>query len=256
MFLSLQVLTCNSLRHTSWVYALRFLRVSLSMQTGSNHDALAALQNLRSISALAESKGDIGIFITCAAFEAMAHLRISAPDSIEQAHRAIASARSYQFEVHPSSMPQVSSLLDVIDLVCILEQGNSPDQIQDKTKALSQALDHDLEKAPSMNWDENGLFMVSVIEKDSGLVDQSGGIFQRTKAGKIALTFSWLPQRDLYLVGYYLNGFTRMQVTVKDNISKANSYLQMGLKATRGKIRQLGLHYPLTNSLQNISKSQ
>lgn len=205
------------------------------MQTGSNHDALAALQNLRSISALAESKGDIGIFITCAAFEAMAHLRISAPDSIEQAHRAIASARSYQLEVPPTAIPQVWALLDVIDLVCILEQGHSPDQIQEKIRALSQTLDNDLVDSPSMNWKEDGLFMVAVAEGDSSLVQQSGGIFQRTRAGRTALTFSWLPQRDLYLVGYYLNGLTRMQVTVKDNVSKANSYLQTGLKATKGR---------------------
>lgn len=215
-------------QHVAWIYAFRFLRVSLSLQIPSHPETSSALQNLHSISALAERQGDKAIYVTCAALEAMVHLRTPGSDSIEQAQRAIASARSLQLETSVKDLGQIVALVDFLDLACSL-QHYIPDQALAKMATMQAIMDQAV--LPNKDKDmDNGTFTVLLDQSSGGqLTASTGGIFQKTADGRDQLTFSWLHRRDLYSLAYYLSGVTSH---LKNEV-KAENYLREGLKLIR-----------------------
>jgi len=227
--LSMWLINCRY-QHVVWIYAFRFLRVSLSLQMPSHPETSSVLQNLHSISALAERQGDKAIYVTCAALEAMVHLRTPGSDSIEQAQRAIASARSLQLETSIRDLGQIVALLDFLDLACSL-QHYIPDQALAKMATMQAIMDQAV--LPNKDKDmDNGTFTV-LLDRSSGgqLTASTGGIFQRTVDGRDRLTFSWIHRRDLYSLAYYLSGVTSQF----KHEGKAENYLREGLKLIRGK---------------------
>jgi hypothetical protein len=71
--------------------------------------------------------------------EAMAHLRFNSPESMEQAQRAIAAARTHQFDV-AAQLPQLTGLAHILDVVCSIKQGN-PMIMMDKLKNMQIMMD-------------------------------------------------------------------------------------------------------------------
>ncbi|KAF2097469.1 hypothetical protein NA57DRAFT_77726 [Rhizodiscina lignyota] len=220
----------ETFQHTAWTYALRFLRVTLSSQMESHQESLVALQHLRSISATAESFGDVEIFITSAAFEAMIHLKSGGPESIEQAQRAIASARSYQLQLPSTELSQVWAILDIVDLACSLKHSQNPEQANMKMNAMQHLMD---EANPKLAWNSDGSFTVCLNHiVDPNLIGNTGDILNFESKGQVSLSFHWLPQRDLYMLGYYLSGITAIQSkSITDD--KANNYLLEGLRMAK-----------------------
>ena len=220
-------------QHVVWSYALRFLRVSLSLQKASGLELLSAVQNLRAISDLSHANGDRAVFVTCATLEAMVHLRTHGLDSIEQAQRAIASARSHQLQMTSKESAQILTLLNCVDLACALLQG-TPDQAEAKMTAFQALLD---ETGDSNSWPADGLFTVPIdVRTGDQLTGSTGNIFQMDPStNKQCITFSWLSQRDLYALGYYLSA-----VSVHlSNKEKTTEYLLQGIKTTDGKCMSL-----------------
>lgn len=212
----------ETFQHIVWVYAFRFLKVSLALQVPGRPETTSALQQLHAIAIHAEKRGDRAIFVTASALEAMIHLRSSGLDHLEQAQRSIASARSYQLEVSTTELGQIAAFIDSIDIACSLQQG-SPDK--QKMAMLHQRADD--ESAP-----ENGVFSV-LIEKSSGgqnLTQFTGGVFAKSADGRDELVFSWLPKNDFKKLAYYLSGIT----TASYDVSRGVAYLQEGLKITQG----------------------
>ncbi|KAK4997782.1 hypothetical protein LTR66_002873 [Elasticomyces elasticus] len=214
-------------QQTSWVYAFRFLRVSLSLQLTSHPDVNAALQQLRSIASLAESKRHVSVCVVTAALEAMMYLRNGATDSIELAQRAIASARSHQFEDEVAQIPQVMALLDCLDLACSLQQFN-PDQASSKMHTMQVTMDR---VGKSDGWREDGSFAVPTGSSNGpDSAAQTGGIFEQIADGKDALVFRWLRRSDLYSLAYFLSGIAALNKNATD--FKAEKYLYEGAKLT------------------------
>lgn len=210
-------------QYVPWVYAFRFLRASLSLQLRSPVEISSALQNLHSISALADRQGDRAVFVTSATLEAMVHLRSTATDHVEQAQRAIATARSLQLQTSMTELGQVIALLDFLDLACSLQQ-YTPDQAFSKMQAMQAVMDEAIRDG-----DETGIFTVMIDQTiGSSLTTATGGIFQKRKDGRDELTFSWLPKRDLYTIGYFLSGITAYLKSPID--SKTEKYLLEGIK--------------------------
>ncbi|KAF2432223.1 hypothetical protein EJ08DRAFT_695676 [Tothia fuscella] len=214
-------------KHTPWIYAFRFLRVTLSLQlTDSTHDISVALQNLRAISALAEGRHK-AVYITCATLEAMVHLRSPSADSLEQLQRAIASARTYQLDPSVEHMVQIWTLLDYIDVSCSLMQC-LPDQSYTKNNAMQKMMDTVIE---SPLWNDDGTICVSLNMQATSLTESTNGIFRRSKDGKDSIVFSWLNKRDLYTLGFFMSAVT---ATLRNTIDdKIEIYITEGLKTLR-----------------------
>jgi hypothetical protein len=195
----------ETFQHIAWVYAFRFLKVSLALQIPGRLEAVSALQQLHSILAHAEKRGDRAVFVAASAMEAMVHLRSGAPDRLEQAQRAIAAARSLQLQVSGKQLGSFGTLVDIIDVVCSIQTG-IPDS-KKSTALISSVLD---EATDSMR-SENGSFTV-VIERSFGgsLTSDTGGLFRKNSEARDELVFGWLPKEDLKTLCFHICAFDQI----------------------------------------------
>lgn len=131
-----------------WVYAFRFLKASLHLQSSSPADA-PALENLRSITTVATSRGDSAIAVMTSLLEGIVHLKARKEDSIVRVQTCIAQASRYQLD--PSvQIPQVEVLTLLLDLACTLQQ-KAPQIAMQKLKALQARMD---ELVQAHDWDK------------------------------------------------------------------------------------------------------
>lgn len=216
----------ETFQHIVWVYAFRFLKVSLALQVPGRPETASALQQLHALANHAEKRGDHAIYVTCCALEAMIHLRTTAPDRLEHAQRAIASARSLQLQTSERQLGQIAVLIDCIDVACSLQQGQPN---AEKLNALQQKADRDA--GP-----DNGVFSV-LIEKSFGgnLTFSTGDVFRKAEDGRDELVFAWLPKSDFKMLAYYLSGMISLPH------DRGNSYLQEGHRLTQGTLPSLML---------------
>lgn len=191
----------ETFQHIPWVYAFRFLRVSLALQAPGRTETVPALQQLHAILAHAEKRGDRAVYVACSALEAMVHLRSSAADRLEQAQRAIAAARSQQLEVSAKQLGFFGTLIDILDVTCGLQQG-----IPDRTKSSALGKDMEEHAAQKTNLD-TGIFTV-LIERSPGgnLTSDSGGVFRKSSDGRDELVFAWLPKEDIKTLCFHISG--------------------------------------------------
>ena len=64
----------ETFQHIVWVYALRFLKVSLAVQVPGRPEMASALQQLHAIAGHAQRREDYAIYITACALEAMVQI--------------------------------------------------------------------------------------------------------------------------------------------------------------------------------------
>ncbi|KAF2397196.1 hypothetical protein EJ06DRAFT_559312 [Trichodelitschia bisporula] len=221
-------------RYSSWVYAFRFLQVSFSLQIGTHHELLSAINNLQALSKIADKKGDSAVLATAATLEALAHLRSGSPDCIEQAQRAIAAARTHQVTWSHEFVP-VWALLHCMDLQCSLLQYN-PEQAMIKMRAMQQHMD---EHSNDPDWRDDGSFYIPLSRYEAATAAatlETGGIFRRLSGGASdQLAFSWTQPHNFYTYTYLLSGIA---VQLKQpNDSHGLTYLEEGLKTFDGLFR-------------------
>lgn len=131
-----------------WVYAFRFLKASLHLQSSNPADA-QALENLRSITGFASKRGDLAIAVLTSLLEGITHLKARKDDSIVRVQTCIAQASRYQLD--PSvQIPQVEVLILLLDLACTLQQ-KAPQVAMQKLKALQARMD---ELVQAHDWDK------------------------------------------------------------------------------------------------------
>ncbi|KAH6642580.1 cohesin loading factor-domain-containing protein [Boeremia exigua] len=182
----------ETFQQIAWVYAFRFLKISLLLQSTDRVEAIPALQQLHAINAYAEKRGDTAVAFTCHALEAMVHLRSSAQDRLIEAQRAIAQARSLQLTMSAKQQGSFGTLFSVIDLACSVHQ-NAPDSA--KSTSLIQATADENDDGLGT---ESGVFTVTLDRTSGGnLTTDTGGIFRRNVDGRDELVFTWLPREDI-----------------------------------------------------------
>jgi hypothetical protein len=138
--------------------------------------------------------------------EALAHIhRSNSAESIEQAQRALAAARSFQLDDSSQHIPQLTSMAQYIDICCSL-QISDPKQALVKAEALQKTLDTYL---TDPNWTTDGLIHVPMsLPTANSLHDcgSSGGVIQLSPTGAAYLIINWLPKDEIYALGYLMNG--------------------------------------------------
>ncbi|KAF2633217.1 hypothetical protein BU25DRAFT_380409 [Macroventuria anomochaeta] len=189
----------ETFQQIAWVYAFRFLKVSLLLQSTDRIEAIPALQQLHAINAYAERRGDTAIAFACNTLEAMVHLRSSAQDRLTEAQRAIAQARSLQLTMSAKQQGSFGTLFSVIDLACSVHQ-NAPDTA--KSTALIQATADENDNSLGT---EDGFFTV-LLDRTSGgsLTTDTGGIFRKNDEGRDELMFTWLPREDVKALCFHI----------------------------------------------------
>jgi len=189
-------LTTNRYRHHSWEYVFRFLRASLSLQSGKVSDTQVALHDLRYISSLANECEDRAIFLLSSLLEILSHLSVPNPESVEQVQTALASAWSYQMDTG-SQIPQLVILTHMLDVACSLLYG-LPAQTEMKQKAMEDSF-------KGFGWststDSNDIITIPINPEkgQAQLVSQdSCGILRPAEDGKDILTISFLNNNDTF----------------------------------------------------------
>jgi hypothetical protein len=192
----------ETFQHIAWVYAFRFLKVSLMLQIPGRVEVVPVLQQLHAILAHAERRGDRAVYVACNALEALVHLRSGATDRLEHAQRAIAAARSLQLQVSAEQLGSFGTLLDIIDVTCGIHNG-VPDSTK-STSLISGVLD---ERTDSLRSDTGVLTVF--VERSSGgsMTADTGGIFRKNSSGRDELVFAWLPKEDLQTLCFYICAF-------------------------------------------------
>jgi hypothetical protein len=213
----------------SWIYALRFLRVSLSLQSAGSSDISAMLRHLAAMNEQADSHQHIGVQVAAATLDAMVHLQSGESAAVEMASRSLAAARTHQLDPVMDEIPQIRATMDLLDLACAFMQSVPPDQTIKTINQFHQSLDS---KVRTTGWTADGSFSLPLgIQSNGDIEADTGGIFRRTPNGEIALSFMWFTRSQLYMVGYMLGGVSMMPKNGEDR--KTEAYLAEGLKLNR-----------------------
>lgn len=194
---------------------------------------MAALHNLHRISNLANRNRDKAVSVIAAVTEALAHLQQStSADSIEQAQRALAVARSHQLDDEVKDIPQISTLIQMVDISCSLLEYDINQSAQ-KLQIMQTLMD---QKINDPHWRDDGSFTIPLNGKSVGPSSADTGDILQVENGTLVLTLNWLPQHDLYALCYFLSSVTLSAKNSHDG-RKAEKYLEEGLRMVRG-----GLH--------------
>lgn len=179
---------------------------------------------------MATRNGDKAVSAMAAVIEALAHLQQGgSSDSIEQAQRAVAVARSHQLNDELRHIPQLVTLIQMVDICCsILEY--DVNQSAQKLKVMQSLVDETLSNS---NWRSDGSFSVPLNGKSAGPSSIDTGDILQVESGTLLLSFNWLPQHDLYALSYFLSSITLSAKNSYDG-RKAEKYLDEGLRMIQG----------------------
>lgn len=213
-------------QHLAWIYAFRFLRVSLSLELSTHQDNMSALGQLRNISTLSNQHGEKPIFAIAATMEAMISLQqTNSAEGYEQAQRALAAARSCQLDPSMSSIPQFDALMQIVDL-CSALQNFEPNQatsgIQSMQTILETSSDND-------SWPLDGSFAIPIRRPGLTVTGTTSGIIRNLPDRSVALMFNWMPHQDIYTLSYLLYGISLSLRNTVDG-QKSELMLREGLR--------------------------
>ena len=181
---------------------------------------------------MASRNGDKAVSAMAAVIEALAHLQQGASsDSIEQAQRAIAVARSHQMNDELRHIPQLLTMIQMVDICCSLLEYDINQSAQ-KLKVMQALVDETLND-PS--WRPDGSFSVPLNGKSAGPSSIDTGDILQVENGTLLLSFNWLPQHDIYALSYFLSSITLGAKNSYDG-RKAEQYLDEGIRMIRGNI--------------------
>ena len=169
--------------------------------------------------------GDTAVFIASAVLEAQAHLMSHQDDSIEQAQRSLAMARSRQLdEAVTSSMPQIIALAHMLDLSCSLEEGNVS-QALPKVQALHELLDKEWQM--DAKGESSHSFALPIqSSSEQGRLENGPGVISTSPKGFECLNMDWIPRKDVYILSYLLSGITYNHTNSRAGHKAENFFLE------------------------------
>ena len=234
-FLDCVIKDVEAYQHIAWVYAFRFLQVSLHLKLSTHQDILSAIGHLRHIADLSNEYGDKAVLATATIIEALTCLRESNDeDSIEQAQRAVASSRSLQLDPSISELHQLPVLTSIVEL-CICLQRFDPGQAQAKLQTLQTVLK---EINASDSWTADGSFAVPMTAARMRSCQMQNGIIRKRDGDLLVLMFSWMSKDNLFNLGYFFGGFATAHRNSHDG-HKSESYFEDGIRRIESKYSSL-----------------
>lgn len=212
------------------MYAFRFLRVSLSLECSSHQEVTSALIHLRSIYTTTQKYGDAAVGAIAMTLEALIQLREpNSAESIEQAQRAIALARRSQLDPTVGGATKLIAMINFVDLCCTLQMFD-PNQAMTKMQAMQATLEA-LRDSPSPT--DNGSFNITIHHTKGMEYKSHNGAVRHGEDGTQQLVFDWVPDQDVYCLGFLLSGICVAHKNTTDG-QKAESMLHEGIRLQEG----------------------
>ena len=170
--------------------------------------------------------GDHAISTMASIVEALIHLGESNnAESIEQAQRALANARSSQLDPVVGAVAQLTVLIQFADLCCTLEKFD-PSQAVSKMRTMQATLEKVNERH---GWTEDGSFAVPIAHPAVFRSAIQSGIIQSGADGNLTLVFNWMPKEDIYNLGFLLSSMAIAHKNSSDG-QKAEQMLKEGIQ--------------------------
>ncbi|KEF61675.1 uncharacterized protein A1O9_03243 [Exophiala aquamarina CBS 119918] len=215
-------------RHTAWQYLFRFQHVMFSLASSSFGDAHNATTQLEKISNLARQNSDSVILAFAAVIEALLHLSSSSQDAITATQSALAKARALQLNPDVEAIPQMTIVMEFIDLASSVQECNIV-QTEQKRKILHDVL---YDAIGNTNWRADGLIHLPISKRSlAGVhVSTSGHIFE--KNGRYFMGFLWLLKEEAEALGFLFSADSAAHKNGHDG--KAEKYAKSGLALVRG----------------------
>lgn len=233
-----------------WVYAFRFLRVSIGLQAEATHAEYSALvKHLQAIQDMGSRNYHVPVQLVAATLEALVHLRSRTPESVDLAQRAMAGARTHQLSQDMAAMPQIRALLDCIDLACNL-QNFEPNQASTKTEIMQRTLDS---SSRDSTWSKDGTWQVPLCgpsTTSSDIASDTGGLMKQDSSGAYVLTFNWLTLTQLYILGFLFSGLATLHKNA-GNEHKAEEYFGEGIKLSNAQIEAVPMSISAASAQYN-----
>lgn len=169
------------------------------MKSTSVAEAHACLQNLRSISNIASEQYDHSIFQMASLMEAIAHLKSSGSESVENVQRAIAAASTYQLD-GDNNLPQLIGLTHILDVACSVRRGN-PTEMRKKLHAMQVMMDNALSDPRWSKTSDTIALPINRPPKESHTVSHdTRTVLGIGDDGRDNLIVSFLSMKDAYAI--------------------------------------------------------
>ena len=209
-------------QHNAWVYAFRFLKVSLHLGFSSQQDLSAVLALLRSITHLAREHGDKAILATATTMEALVYLKEPGESGgFEQAQRALASVRSLQLDPDIAHIPQLTVFISFVDISCHLQRfypSQALSSMHNMQTALAKIVDGDPDGS-------DGLLAIPVSKANMPQSKTENGIIRPKADGSLVLMFNWMPNEDIYNAGFLMSGIAMAHKNTTDGHKSEQMFL-------------------------------
>ena len=232
-FLDGAMTDAQAYQHIAWVYAFRFLKVSLYLELASHQDLTAALTQLRAITHLATEHGDKAVLAMATSMEAMIYLKdLGGMEGFEQAQRALATVRSLQTDRAIGDILQLSVFTSFADISCHLQRvdpAQALSSMQNMTSVL--ALLDDGEREGS-----DGSFAIPLTNANMPSIKSENGVIRRKPDGSFILIFRWMPNKDIYNAGYLLSGIAMAHKNMTDG-KKSEAMFSDGMRRQQSELR-------------------
>ena len=209
--------------HTVWLYIFRFQYAMFSLASSAPGDVHTAAVQLEKISTLARKNQDVAVLAFAATLEALLHLSSSGHGTVTTSQTALAKARAMQLNPDVESNPQLTVLMEFIDLSCSVRESNVA---QNETK---RRIMHDiLHQADShSNWRDDGSIYVPVSKRTIAGIQLQANKHIIERNGRFYLVFSWLGREEVEVLGYL---FSADSSAYKNGVDgKAEKFAKEGL---------------------------
>lgn len=132
--------------------------------------------------------------------EALAHLKASGPDAVQQVQTAIAAAWSFQMDT-TCRIPQLVGLTHILDVTCALRTGRSHEMLL-KLKEMQTMMDEALKDNTWGISSENFAIPINRSKSDQVVSPDTRIILGIGNDGRDILMVSFLSKKDAYSITF------------------------------------------------------
>ena len=215
-------------RHTVWLYIFRYQQAMFSLASSAPGEVHSATVQLEKITVLAKQNSDVAVLAFAATLEALLHLSGSSHEAITSTQTALAKARAMQLNPHVESNPQLTILMEFIDLACSVREASIA-QNETKRKIMHDVL---FAATNSDNWSKDGHIYLPISKRSMAGIQVQANKHVVEKSGGHCIVFSWLSADEVEALGYLFSADSSAYKNGADG-GKAEKFAKEGLKLAR-----------------------
>ncbi|KAK7888144.1 hypothetical protein LTR67_009021 [Exophiala xenobiotica] len=211
-------------RHTAWLYIFRFQHAMFSLASAAPGEVHSAAVQLEKITNLARQSSDSAVLALAAVLEASLHLSSSSHEAVTASQTALAKARALQLNPDVETTPQLTILMEFIDLACSVRECNIA-QTENKRKTMHEVL---YESISNPAWRDDGFIYIPVSKRAIAGIQLQGNGHIVERGGKYFMTFSWLSKEHVEALGFLFSADSAAYKSGADG-GKAEKFAEEGL---------------------------